>query len=78
MLYLSDDSFRFPCLYEQNKYVIQQMENKWRNGLTDDLGQIVVVPFSFTSDLLTTNKGGLKDKKGRAWTRDVTRLLLSV
>jgi hypothetical protein len=50
---------------------ISTLFNKRRNGLTNDLGQIAVVPFSFTSDPLTTDEGGLKEKKGRGWTRDV-------
>jgi hypothetical protein len=43
---------------------VNMLFNKRRNGLTDDLGQIAVLLFSLTSNLLTMDEGGLKDKKG--------------
>jgi len=45
--------------------------NKRRNGLTDDLGHIAVIPFNFTSELLTSGEGELKENKGIWWARDV-------
>jgi hypothetical protein len=50
---------------------ISMLFNKERNRFTDDLGQIAVVPFNFTSDLLTMDEGGPKENKGIWWTRDV-------
>jgi hypothetical protein len=80
MFCLSNDSFRFPYLaffmrqgFPIHAYAdkISTLFNKQRNGLTDDLGEIAVVPFSFTSDLPTMDVGGLEEMNGSGWTRDV-------